>query len=145
MGKESQTLRDLLASVITGTTLNIQTSTATDLLRLVIDDSGVPVLKVSGAGSGSSGVDGSFLGTSGTSGKSGSSGISGVSGSSGISTDGTSGVSGSSGISTNGTSGVSGSSGMTPIGLSGTSTYYVSSVTGDTMLTFVDGILTSNV
>lgn len=50
MGKESQTLRDLLASVITGTTLNT-TTTTTDLIRMVVDDTGLqPALRVSVSG-----------------------------------------------------------------------------------------------
>jgi len=54
MGKDSMNLRDLFASVITGTTLNLTTSSATDLIRLVIDESGAPALKVSISGTTSS-------------------------------------------------------------------------------------------
>ena len=119
-------LRDLLASVISGGTINTTSATSTDLIRAVYDDSGAnPALRIYGSG----GTGGT--GTSGTSGSSGSSGVNGTgdgtSGSSGVNgvdgTDGTSGSSGTNGTSgssgTNGTSGSSGSSGTN--GTSGSS------------------------
>ena len=70
-------LRDLIASVITGGTLNTVYTTATDYIRSVYDDSGAsPALRIYGSSS-SSGVDG----TSGTNGATGSSGSSGTNGS----------------------------------------------------------------
>lgn len=48
MGTESKNLRDLLAGVITtGGTINVETSTASDLIRAVISTDGLS-LKVSG-------------------------------------------------------------------------------------------------
>lgn len=52
MSKESQTLRDLIASVITGGTLNTTYTTATDYIRAVVDDTGDPALRISLGGSG---------------------------------------------------------------------------------------------
>jgi len=76
MGTESQTLRDLFASVITGSTINTTYSTATDLLRSVVDTSGDnPALRVYGSGTSGSGSSGS----SGTNGAAGSSGTNGSS------------------------------------------------------------------
>jgi hypothetical protein len=49
MSNESKTLRDLLAGVISGTTINILETTATDLVRAVVDTTGT-YLKVSGSG-----------------------------------------------------------------------------------------------
>jgi len=60
MSNESKTLRDLLAGVICGTTINTQTATATDLVRAVVDTTGA-YLMVSGiSGSGTTGA--SFTG-----------------------------------------------------------------------------------
>lgn len=71
MSNQSKTLRDLFASIITGGTINTTTSTATDLIASVVDETG-SYLKISTGG--------------GAPGASGSSGSSGVSGSSGTST-----------------------------------------------------------
>ena len=100
MGTESKNLRDLLSGVITGNTVQIQQSTATDLIRMVVGTSGTS-LNVNLVGGGTGGT-----GTSGTSGKNGTNG---VSGSSGTSSDGSSGTSGPAG--NNGTSGTSGGGG----------------------------------
>ena len=96
MSKQSQNLRDLIASVL--------------------DETGVdPVLRVGFTlGDGTSGTDGS----SGSSGVNGTSGINGLSGSTG--SNGTNGTSGSSGVNgTSGSSGVNGTSGSS--GVNGTS------------------------
>jgi len=89
MANENVNLRDLLASVISGTTINIVSASATDMLRAIIDEEKASV-RISGI-SGSSGE----AGTSGTSGTSGESGLEGTSGTSGI--DGAEGPAGASG------------------------------------------------
>lgn len=128
MGQESKNLRDLIAGVISGTTINVVNSTTTDLMRAVISTDGLS-LKVSG----NFGTGGT--GTSGTSGHNGSSGTSG-SGQAG--TSGTSGDSGTSGTSGDpGGSGTSGTSG----GGGGSSTYdnenaNTPSFTGSTLHTY---------
>ena len=38
MGKESMVLRDLIASVVSGTTINVEHSTATDLIRATVSE-----------------------------------------------------------------------------------------------------------
>jgi hypothetical protein len=61
MGKESMNLRDLIAAVITGNTITIQNSTATDLVRMVVGTSGTALnvnLIGGGNGSGGSGTSG---------------------------------------------------------------------------------------
>lgn len=53
MSKESQNLRDLIASVITGNTINTNISTATDMVRAVITDGVQPAININiGGGSG---------------------------------------------------------------------------------------------
>ena len=45
-------LRDLIASVITGSTVNVNMDTATDMVRAVIDETGAPAINVSIGGGG---------------------------------------------------------------------------------------------
>ena len=136
----SLTLRDILAEVLTGSTLNVTTATATDMLNVVVDNSGAnPALRVSGisgtGGSGTSGKNGtngtsgtSGVGSPGTSGTSGVNGNVGSSGTSGVGSPGTSGTSGANGVNgtagndgTSGTSGNTGTSGTSGIGIDGSS------------------------
>lgn len=123
MSLESRNLRDLLAGCITGNTVQIQQSTATDLIRMVVGSSGTSlnVNLIGGGGTGGTGTSGtSGSGSPGTSGTSGADGKSGTQGNDG--TSGTSGANGANGTQGNdGTSGSSGKNGIDASGTSGTS------------------------
>jgi len=145
MSTQSKTLRDLIASIVEGNTLNVAQSTATDLVAAVIDSSGsANALKVNIYGISGTTVSGATgaAGTSGTDGTSGSSGVNGTSGSSGKNgTSGSSGVNGTSGSSgINGTDGTSGSSGESFNGITSTLEITSSGTTALKVYDVYDGV-----